>query len=515
MYFISIKSLLNKRRASLVGILLTPFFTIHATAQLRQSALYEYKLTEDELAFEVAPVEDKGVFLYRRFTSQANDALELYFLDTACHQKWHGFLPLEKNYIITRHRVFNNSLFFIQRYRDFSKNDMQIIALDHEHGTFVRYLIRNFIPFSPTEFYVTKKAALFGGYFNRTPVVIYFDFATQQSKIVPGLFNEPGELTQIKTYADDSFDILVSAQNRANKKTLWIRNYSAQGDILKNVMLDPQGENHLIFGRSIRMPDDQQIISGTYSNNSREFSKGIFIATIDGTGNQQVHYYNYGELENFFKFMRARQEMRVKSRIARRKIKGRKLRFSYRLMVHDILPYQGRFIMLGEAFYPKYIYRESYGMFSSFSGSYGRFPRYDNGRIFDGYYYTHAVVIGFDKQGKLIWDNAFEINDVKTFTLEQFVKLDPEEDKIKLLYLFDNEIRSKLIKDNAVLEGKNSAPLRIKNPDGTFRKKDVLNSKLEFWFPGSFIAYGTRWVNDKRYSDGRRKVFFINRIDQR
>jgi hypothetical protein len=136
-----------------------------------------------------------------------------------------------------------------------------------------------------------------------------------------------------------------------------------------------------------------------------------------------------------------------------------------------------------------------------------------NGAIFDGYYYTHAVVLGFSENGKLKWDNSFEINDVRTFTLEQFVKLDTDSNKIGLLYLFDNEIRSKAIKDNNVIEGKVSDPIKLKYENETLKGSESNTNKLEHWYDHNFMAYGTQSVTSvQRGSNPKRRVFFINKI---
>ena len=124
--------------------------------------------------------------------------------------------------------------------------------------------------------------------------------------------------------------------------------------------------------------------------------------------------------------------------------------------------------------------------------------------------------MGFDDNGKLLCDNSFEINDVKTLTLEQFVKIDAKEDKIALHYLFNNEIRSKIIKDNTVLEGKTSDPIKLKLEDDVMKKNDTELSKLEYWYKDYFIAYGIQLVTNIHHGgNSKRKVFFINKISYR
>jgi len=162
--------------------------------------------------------------------------------------------------------------------------------------------------------------------------------------------------------------------------------------------------------------------------------------------------------------------------------------------------------MLGEAFYPRYIYQSRPGgsFNNNFGQSYAGGSGYRTDYIFDGYQYTHAVVIGFDASGKVRWDNSFEINDVKSFQLEQFVKIAPGDDHIDLIYLFENLIRTKVIKDNQVLEGKASNELK-------------LFSDMGDWYNKHLIASGVQTIrkSKERREEPFKKVFFINKIRYR
>lgn len=177
-------------------------------------------------------------------------------------------------------------------------------------------------------------------------------------------------------------------------------------------------------------------------------------------------------------------------------------------MVHEVVPYGNQYIMLGEAFYPKYTYSNSNAGGLGYYGS----PLVRTDRVFDGYQYTHAVIIGFDANGKLIWDNSFEINDVKTFELQQYVKIAPEPDRITLLYLHNNLIRSKTIQGNQVLEGKSSDPMKTRYDFDLVKERDTEHSKLDYWYSNHFFASGVQIVRNQARETAYRKVFFINKL---
>jgi hypothetical protein len=492
-------------------VLLFVIFSTAAYTQVIQSDRFEITLDRNEKHFEITPAEDRGLFLHRRFRSEGNeDQVQIIKLDTAFQVNWQGYLPINRKFAIMGKRAEKDHLYLLLRNQDYTKKDLELISVEQQKGTFLRYVIRNFIAFVPTEFQITDQAALIGGYFNHVPVVIHFAFDTQKTKVLPGLLNESGELTQIQTYPDGAFDVLISAKNFGGERTIWIKNYDPEGNILRNVPLQPEHNKHLIFARSIKTANDMQLVAGVYGARNSEYSKGIFIASVDPSGLQQLRYYDYGDLENFFKYMKAKREQRVKERIERRKIRGKKTRFNYRFLVHEITPYNNQFILLGEAFYPRYQSVER-TYYNGFFTPYNLGPNYiRNGRVFDGYRYTHAVVMGFDPNGKLLWDNSFEINDVKTYTLEQFVKLEKQPDKIALLYLFENQLRSKIIKGNEVLEGKTFEPLKTNSEKDIAKFEQSGDSNLDYWYDDYFYAHGTQEISNADH--GRRRVFFINKV---
>lgn len=474
--------------------------------QVSQTNRYELPLEKNDY-FEVMPSQEDGIFLYRRLYAATDDKLEIIKLDTAFNVNWKGYLSLDKRMQLMAKRAVGGQFYLLLRRLDVRRNNMEIYSVSQTDGAYVKYEVRNYIPFAPTEFHITEKAALIGGYFNHVPVVMSYSFAEQRSKILPGLLNEVGELTQIKTFPDGSYDVLISARNFMKQQTVWIKSYDDEGNLQSNYALAPEENKHLIFARAMKTEDDVQLIAGVYGGRNSEFSRGLFMASVDPDGLQQLRYYNYGDLKNFFKYMKAKREQRVKDRIERRKIRGKRIRFTYRFLVHEIVPYKNQYVLLGEAFYPRY---RSVDPSYNFFGGRSRYPGSISGRVFDGYSYTHAVVMGFDENGKLLWDNSFEINDVKTFTLEQFVKLEVQEDRIALLYLFENELRTKIIQDDQVLEGKTFEPIRTKLENEVVKKEETELSKLDYWYQDYFYAYGIQEITNP--GTGKRRVFFINKI---
>jgi hypothetical protein len=482
--------------------------------QIIQSGRYETLIHENERDyFKVVSIREQGIILYRRFTSAPGNQVEFVRVDTALHEVWRGYVQLNLDEVVIFNYVKQDELFLLIKSQNNAVGGFLIVKMDIKTGSYKLYTVRNLISFNPTEFTIINGAALVAGYFNYRPLILHYSFSLMQSKILPGFFNEPGELTQMKPIEDGSVDVIVSAKNFSKRKGLWIRNYDSTGSLLKTTILQPEENKNLIFGRSLKMTNGEQVVSGVYGRYS-DYSRGIFIAFINTFGEYIIKYYSFTDLQHFFNYMKARREKRVKEKIERRRIKGKKVRFNYRMLVQDLIPNGNQYILLGEAFYPHY----AHGSSSLYSGSYSvpsfYLPTTRNDLVFDGYKYTHAVVIGFDKNAKLLWDNSFEINDVKTFDLEKFVKIFPQDDRILLLYLFENAIRSKIISGSEVLEGKSLDEMKMKFEDDVVKNRETETSKLDFWYGNNFFAYGVQKVHNLREPgvEPTRKVFFVNKI---
>lgn len=430
--------------------------------------------------------------------------LEVIRLDTAFRKQWEGSIPVERNVSFVAAVPRGDIVYFL--FHAFTAKSFTLYALNQDSGQYREFKINSFLRFTATECQVTGRGVLIGGYFNRVPLVLFYDLVANKSSILPGLLNEDGELTQIKVFEDDSFQVLIGGRNYMRQRTLWIKNYRPDGSIIDNVALVPTEDTGLIFGRATRSAGNVQILSGVYGFRNSEYSRGLFISTIDPTGQQSTKYYNFGDLENFFNYMKAKRSNRIKERIKRRKIRGKKIRFNYRFLIHEVIEYNDQFIVLGEAFYPQYT---SVGRDMIFN-----YPRWGD-QIFDGYRYTHAIIIGFDRDGNLLWDNSFEINDVKTYTLEQFVRFDVQEDKIVLLYLYDNQIRTKIIRNNEILEGQTIDPIRTLNENDVVVKAKRNTSQLDYWYGDIFYAFGVHEIENETPTGRveKRRVFFVNKIE--
>jgi hypothetical protein len=478
--------------------------------QVHQPDRYEIELEPFEESYNVIVGDETGVLLYKSLGEfeSGKELWQFIKLDTALNEEWVKQYSFNRNHVFKGYDYHANNFSLLFQITDQGSHDLLLIQMNEHSGDTLRHLIRSLVTIQLEIFEMTAEAAIIGGYYNQDPVLTYYSLSEKKLKVLPGIFGQKTELIQVKI-EDDLIRVLLSGRTYDNRNTMVIKTYDRDGNYLENYVFDPAEGLGLIFGRVADVGNEGSIICGTYGARRSEYSRGLFIAQHNSDEKQVMKYFNFADLDNFFTYLKAKRQKRISDRITRKKIKGKKVKFNYRLLVHEIVETEDEYVMLGEAFYPKY----------NNSAAYGGYGGGDNNSYmpmsFAGYKYTHAVVIGFDKNGKKLWDNSFQIEDVLSYSLEQYVHADVSDDKVVLFYLYNDEIRTKIINGSEVVEGKSFNSVKLMFEDDVANKNNVTNiGGLDKWFSHNFLAYGVQKIKNLKDSGVKlnRRVFYINKI---
>ncbi len=492
----------------LISTLLLLFTFTLCKGQFYQTERVEIELGDQDEDFLLIPAGEDGLFLSRKVKNRETKRdfkYELIKLDTSLALAWQLSDYVDVEYIQVGYDYVGPYVYFLYN-STLRRKKFKAIRFHTKTQAKEVFDIEMDFELEMREFEVVGETLIFGGYVNNRTTFIAYKFNKPSAIALPGFRNEPNEILQLETDENnDVFNVLQSYTTPDKKRSIAIKSFNAEGQLLKDFNLMPQGDYSLLYGRSVAVNNNLHLVVGTYSLRKSDLSRGIFVSTVNSDQSHVINYYNYADLKNFFNYMKAKKEIRIKKKIERRKIKGKKNKFYYKMIVDEIVEMGDQYVMIGEAFYPEYNYS---------SAGYTAFSPYGYGNsYFQGFKYTHAVVIGFDKKGKILWDNSFEIQDVITYYLNQYVHAVPTKEGVLLLYLFENSLRTKLISGTKVLDVQENEELD--NPYKDERLiKDITFSKLENWYGNRLFAYGIQKIGrvDASIDDEKREVFFINKI---
>jgi len=482
-------------------------------SQIKQPARYEIEIDAFGESYNIVSAEENGVYIFKeqpKKSTRKERNWEIIRVDTSLREVSRTEVLIDDKFNF-RGYSYQNGQFVIlfQEGADYAE-DLLFVTFRVDRLGFKSYLYNNVVPIKLTEFELKNDAVIFGGDVNMRAVLMVYNFTEEKGFVLPGFYTDRSSLMQIVRNTNDDWFRVVTSERKIDKTYgITVRAYSTRGELIYTRKVEANEERSLTNGRIVNGKSGANLLAGTYSKKRRtETSRGLFIADLALDGNYDLSYYNYANLDNFFNYLKERRKARIKKRILRKKVKGKKLKFSYRLFVQDIVKQNDQNILIGEAFYPTYRSTNYYDGFNS------PFTTRNNTQVFDGYKYTHAVIIGFDNNGKLLWDNSFEINDLKSFYLEEHIQIVFNNNEIVMLYLYDQQLKIKVIKEQEIVEGKFSEELKLKYANDIRKDNEEELEGLEKWYGNTFYAHGVN--NVKNLKDNaiklNRRVFFINKI---
>ncbi|UXX78073.1 hypothetical protein N7E81_11965 [Reichenbachiella carrageenanivorans] len=474
----------------------------------------EFEIGNKDEDFIVISAQEKGLLVVKQTTNRTETGFvwEMYLVDSALSVVWNRALSINYGSVFLGYDYSDHGFFLLFGKSQYKLDDMTVYQMGLAGEEILSYKVNLALPLELSHFEVVANSLIFGGYSNMRPVITVIDLDDPKPKVMPGIYNNNSSIIDVRTdKKTNNFTVVMSEQTQSKQVTVSLKTFTEKGEIVHTETLDTEYEKSLVDGVSTSFDNGTQYVAGTYSKRKSEYSRGLYLAKLNLGKQEFINYYDYAELGNFFSYMRAKREKRVKEKIERKKVKGQKAKFNYRLLINDIIQKDDEYVLIGEAYYPKY---SSYGNNNFYNqNGFGASNGFANPN-FIGYKYTHAVVVGFSKKGELLWDNSFEINDLLSYSLKENVQISVEDERIVLLYVYENVIRSKIIQNDEILEGKSFDPIELHFKSDEIRENDKEMEGLEKWYEGNFYAYGIQHIKNLKDKDVKlnRRVFYINKV---
>lgn len=397
---------------------------------------------------------------------------------------------------------YSNGIFYLLFFKNsYAREELTILSYEVKTQSYTLFETTTVFPISLQFFESLNEHIIIGGETNGRPVIVRYSTIDKVPIVIPGFYDNKSKMLDV--IIDDKsnlFSVVLSERMRNRRSTIRVKTFTAEGDLVQDNLINPGERKSLLDASTTNFSGGLQYLAGTQTRKSTTYSQGLYLAKFVNGQQKALKYFPFAELDNFFGYLPEKREERIRNRIERKKENGKIKRFSYRLVVHEIIEHQDEYIMIAEAYYPRYRYPSSYGAASQ--------------PVFLGYKYTHAVVIGFDNNCNINWDNTFRIDDTEEFFLRENVTVSIDDRKVLLTYLEENEIRTKVISGNEIVEGKTYNPIRLTFEQDELRQKEGILEGLERFYENTLIAYGEQSIANKSRATGeeRRRVFYINKI---
>jgi len=530
-WFFGIFSLPKKTSLTIFALLLSNIFLL---AQPVQTDRYEKKLENGDKGYTHISLKENGIALVRdkEKYKEGKKIWETIILDTALHELYNQEFELESRLNLIGYEYVNNKLYLLFRKTETDINDFLLLSTNLENYSSKQYIIKQDLNFKITHFSVAGGSAILGGYVNREPAVILYELNNDQTKILPGFFLSDTELMDLRINRNNTFNTLLVDRGSRESKRLIIKTFDEWGGLLLEDAIKIPSDRTILSGMTSTLERDEMILMGTWAAAKSNQAAGIFSVLVDPFSEQDIQFYDFGQLGQFFQYLTPKKAEKIIAKSNRSRQAGRIPDFKANSNIVKLSEYPDGFSLLTE------VYQQSSNMNSSpywnnYSSPYGNpyaynpygfnpfGPRYYNSPYSNYSPSTNGEIsmlqsslTFFDLQGKLKTDYGFKLNNIKQPDLEQFSDFILKGEQVTVAFKSDEEIKLKTWKSDSVIL--DTLKIKLKNPTDKIRQEYDQNTGVKEWYGNMFYIYGYQSIRDKENIDNQERfIFYINKLEIR
>ncbi|MCS6821558.1 MAG: hypothetical protein NZ551_06785 [Microscillaceae bacterium] len=499
----------------LIGSFWLIFIAHYSLAQMLylQKKTFPLSKSIDE-EYKVIPLAEKGLLLLKfqdkeereKRTKIKGKPLLISRLDTNLQNYWSDkyIIPFDFFHKQTLQYYYDELnfklyLFFVA----VNQRDFVVFKLNLDTGVMENYEGKSPVNLEISEFKVLGETLFAYGTLNMRSVAFYFNFIEKVMRFVPSFYSKHQDILAMQLVPEQNTIYFVVFDRR--KYLLSIRPFSTLLGLGKEIVLRDRDDYTLKTAWIYPKEAQNSTIIGTYGIGAAEFLQGIFTLQVRDNKQENLVYHSFANLKRFFDHYKPAKVERIKKRISRYKAKGKNLYLTYNLYAHPKpIANQEEQIFVFENYYLNY--RSS--NFTSMRGYIGL------GQVFDGYVKRYAAIVAMDKQGTILWDNIFKIDEAKQMNLAPTTQIGKYADSLVLCYVKEDKIFSKVIyKQHTIREEKEQKLTEIFVLD---RKDDFENNELLAWYNNNFLLFGReqkRWLwNSTNHETIEKDFFYLSKI---
>jgi hypothetical protein len=451
-----------------------------------------------------------------------NQELIISCLDTALNAIWQVKPVIKEDYKIKNYYREKQYLYFLLEKK---LTDYEIFELNLENGNIAILKLDDIIPLEVSHFKVFNRIIFLGGEVENRPAVLWYDYLNSKTpKVLPQINTLKAEVRSISYSLDEECVSVLLKPVKTGKPSIFIQNYSLDGHLLNKTEIKSDKEYNLLTFRPYVSNENQQMIIGTYGNKNNELVQGFYVAKFENLEQKSIKLYDLSQLKNYFNYLTEKQKDRLFNKIEKKQEQGKTKTHDVNILLSELIEQDNKLLLFADTYSILTIQNSSYSMQSgAFAPTLFQQPtwakntwnsqttqsKYYNNLVYN---YKNSFVIAFDKEGNLLWDNAFEYEDIENRELAQHSTFALVADSITIVSTKKTAFHYKnTYKEITVPE---IDKVKIDTIFGKVKLAEEPNPQIIAWYDKYFLAYGTQTIKTYDATKGMKmkEVFFLSKF---
>jgi hypothetical protein len=143
---------------------------------------------------------------------------------------------------------------------------------------------------------------------------------------------------------------------------------------------------------------------------------------------------------------------------------------------------------------------------------YRPYPYGSNSKSADEIKTNESVVIAFDANGKVIWDQSIKLDEVKMASVEQASDFCITGSKLSILYKKESELNIKSVVLSEDTASVVTEKIKTSDPADDIRSEKDYEGGVRQWYNNTFYVWGYQTIRNVTKDDRVRDVFYINKV---
>ena len=502
------------------------FITTQAFAQLEQTERYEVEVKRSDEGYNIIDADSAGLFLFQesRDYEGRKKFWNLIYLDTSLNKQRENRLLINDRYNWIGHEYHAPYLYLLFRQGEVNTSDLHVIRVHVETGMIDEFDIKNEIDYSITHFSVCRNSALMGGYVDKRPALILYNFTDKQIKVLPGFYVKDAKLIDIQVNDNSTFNVLIFNEKNVTKRHLELKVFDPAGTLLADdAFMIPDGKN-VMTGVTSRLVNDNLIVTGTFGANNSKLAEGIYWAKADLSKEQTLNLIPFVDFSSLYDYLPEKRRNKLKER-AERKRESNLFFEKEHVYIHRLLENDGKYYLMFELFDPythrgnyisaPYSISQQYYYLYPYSRFYSRLPNIYDVDEYTKIDYQQAIVAALDENGNILWDQALVFDKKESERLQQIADITMLREKIAIAYKNNDQLYWKIIESGEAEEQANEVDIMMSASTDVLRNEVEEEGGVKYWYNGIFYVWGYQNIK-RRTDDGsneRLDVFYINKME--
>lgn len=474
--------------------------------------------------YELIPCGEQGVMIFYesiREIDEQSKAWVFIFYDRLLQPVWSLEIPVYRDLKFQDHYLQDKNVFLAFQKTEKARRDeynFQILEIDIANGDFKGKTM--FVPDNATlvSFKVWGDRFVAGMNYDKDEAILLIRDLNTDAEASVQFTDKPTFIEDVRIDpASGEITTALTLYTSRRESELYVNTYDDEAALLSSVRIAPPYPTQKLMNAQVNfMPDNELYVLGSFNNLNGTFSRaeedeagedseGFYIAKIAQGEQEFIRFHKLLDFRNITDILNNEELIAVNKLIEKEKRKGKEQNLYYDFLIHDLKIHDDRFIMLAEAYYPKYqqVSTISYDIYGQ------PMPYYYN--VFEGYRYFNAFLVSFDLEGNILWTNGIKIWDVLSKRLLKRTSCYIDGDNVVVFYNYDGNIVSKVIDRYQELGSVESVKLATKKTGDVQIEASL--GMISHWYGNFFLAWGYQTLRNNQVGGGsKRRVFYINKL---